>query len=60
MTKEEEFELATKAFCLMNTAERHVVLEQFSKLRYPSVPDRFFEAVHLVIAARTSLWQAMK
>jgi hypothetical protein len=48
----EDFALANKAFDLMTLQERRFVLEQFSRLRYPSIADRFFEAVHSVIRER--------
>jgi hypothetical protein len=49
MTKREEFELANRAFQLFSSAEREAALEEFARLRYPSVVDRFVASVHKVI-----------
>lgn len=49
MSKRDDFVLANRAYEQMTMAERHLVLEEFARLRYPSVLDRFFEAVHTVI-----------
>jgi hypothetical protein len=46
---EEEFVLANRAFEHFTLAERRLALEKFARLRYPSIADRFFEAVHQVI-----------
>lgn len=46
----EDFNTANKAFELMTLAEREMVLEVFSRLRYPYVVDRFTEAVYVVIS----------
>lgn len=54
MTKRDtdDFALANRAFELFTLPEREVVLREFARLRYPSIVDRFFEAVHVVIHAR--------
>ena len=52
--KHEEFALANRAFDLFTLAERERTLEEFVKLRYPLLIDRFFEAVHRVIRAKSS------
>ncbi len=44
-----DFRMAVRAFELFTLHEREQALEIFAKLRYPSVTDRFFEAVHRVI-----------
>lgn len=44
-----DFELANNAFNLMSLQEREAVLKEFARLRYPSIADRFFEAVHVVV-----------
>jgi hypothetical protein len=49
MTGDSEFEIANRAFEMFTLAERLVALDRFSKLRYRSIADRFFEAVHSVI-----------
>lgn len=49
MDRREEFEIANRAFELFSLPERHRALEEFGRLRYPSVIDRFTEAVHRVI-----------
>ncbi len=58
---DEDFQIATRAFDLMTLTEKRLVLSEFALLRYSSVEDRFFEAVHRVVtekngrARRTSL-----
>ena len=49
MGRREDFELANRAFEMFTLAEREIALERFAVLRYPSIIDRFFEAVHQVI-----------
>lgn len=49
----EDFELANKAFDLFTLAERRRALDEFARLRYPSIVDRFFEAVHRVIKEKS-------
>lgn len=49
--KFDDFQQANRAFDLFTLAEREQALEIFSRLRYPSIIDRFFEAVHQVIRA---------
>ena len=44
-----EFEQANRAYELMTLEEREMVLTEFAKLEYPSIRDRFFEAVFRVI-----------
>lgn len=44
-----DFALAMRAFELFSLDERRQALEEFARLRYPSVEDRFFEAVDAVI-----------
>jgi hypothetical protein len=51
---DDSFHLANRAFGLMTLSERERVLAAFSRLRYPSIRARFFEAVHDVIATRSS------
>jgi hypothetical protein len=45
-----EWTLANFAFDLFTLAQRERAFEHFATLRYPSIRDRFFEAVHFVIA----------
>lgn len=49
---DEKFELAMRAFDLFTLAEREQALTHFAHLRFPSVRDRFFEAIHRVIASK--------
>ena len=49
MSRRDDFELAAKAFGLFTLAEKQIALERFAQLRYPSIIDRFYEAVHEVI-----------
>lgn len=50
MTNTEQFEIATKAFGLFTLVEKLKALEMFAKLRrYPSIQDRFSEAVCQVV-----------
>jgi hypothetical protein len=49
MTPQQEFEHAMRAFDLFDIRERERALEIFAGLRFPSVRDRFFEAVHQVV-----------
>ena len=49
-----DFELANRAYERMTLSERERVMERFAQLQYPSVLDRFFEAVHAVITASPS------
>lgn len=51
MSQKDDFELANRAFEQFTLAEREEALEEFARLRYPSIIDRFFEAVHRVIEA---------
>jgi hypothetical protein len=52
---DEEFKMAIRAFELMPMADKHSVLERFAKLRFPSIADRFHEAVYQqVMAIRTA------
>jgi len=46
----ESLELANKAYALMSRMEQQRVLLEMAKLHYASVIDRWFEAVHRVIA----------
>jgi len=46
---EADFVMANRAFELFTLPERLRALEVFARLRYPSLVDRFFEAVHVVI-----------
>ena len=48
-----DFEHAMKAFDLFTLSERLRTLDIFSHLRYPLIEDRFFEAVHRVITAKS-------
>lgn len=47
----EEFKMAMRAFDLFTLAERTKALEEFARLRYPSLQGRFVEAVYRVIVA---------
>lgn len=49
MNKHEEFELANQAFEKMTLKQRAFVLIIFARLGFPSVLDRFFEAVYRVV-----------
>jgi len=49
MGQRADFEQANRAFELFTLAERELALEEFARLRYPSIIDRFFEAVYSVI-----------
>lgn len=51
----DEFEMANKAFNLFTLAEREQALKEFAGLRYPSIRDRFFEAVHRVIVGKVQV-----
>lgn len=55
MSGYDDFVLANKAFDLMRMPERVRVLQEFARLRYPSILDRFFDAVHSVIRDREEL-----
>lgn len=48
-TRRDEFERANAAFDLFTLSERLAALERFAAVRYPSIIDRFTEAVHCVI-----------
>jgi hypothetical protein len=50
---DDDFEIASRAFNLFTSGERKKALEKFAQLRYQSVTDRFFEAVHFVIVSKT-------
>jgi hypothetical protein len=52
MTRDDGFALANRAFELFTLAERERALERFASLRYASINDRFFDAVHFVIESR--------
>jgi hypothetical protein len=54
MSRRDDLDMASKAFGLMSLSEKEKVLDEFAKLRYPSVIDRFFDAVHRVITDRPS------
>jgi hypothetical protein len=45
----DDFRRAMKAFELFTTSERLRALHIFASLKYPSIEERFFEAVHRVI-----------
>ena len=60
MTKAEEFELANRAFECMTMRERGLVLVIFSTLRYPTVLDRFTEAVYRVVRGSSANGDAVK
>ncbi len=47
-----DFAQANRAFELFTFDEREMALVEFARLRYPSVRDRFFEAVYHVIRER--------
>jgi hypothetical protein len=49
MSAEDDFREANEAFNLFTLDERKQALERFAELRYPSIADRFFEAVYQVI-----------
>lgn len=49
---DEDFARANRAFELFTLAERERALAVFAGLRFPSMRDRFFEAVYQVIALR--------
>jgi len=51
-TTEAGFVLALNAFDIFTIDERRRALEEFARLRCPSIEDRFFEAVHRVITAK--------
>lgn len=44
-----DFELALRAFALFTVREQERALKIFARLEYPSVRDRFLDAVHAVI-----------
>lgn len=46
----DDFEMAMRAFDLFTLREREAALEHFARLQYPSIRDRFHEAVYLVIS----------
>lgn len=48
-----DFAMADKAYGLMSLSEKRRVLEIMATLSFPSVTDRFFEAVSLVIEGST-------
>jgi hypothetical protein len=50
----EDFQIANRAFELFTIEERMEALEEFARLRYPLVVDRFTEAVYRVIKKRTA------
>lgn len=45
----DDFATANRVFQLFTLAERMAALKKFSELRYPSIEDRFFEAVYSVV-----------
>lgn len=45
----EDFEIANRAFDLFTVAERERALERFAGLKYASLKDRWFDAIHFVI-----------
>jgi len=49
MKQYDDFAISIRAFGLFTLAEQRKALERFAQLRYPSITDRFFEAVHQVI-----------
>jgi hypothetical protein len=49
MSEDEDFEIACRAFGLFTVAEKKAALEKMRTLRFASMSDRFFEAVHRVI-----------
>lgn len=52
MLSDEEFRTANRAFELFTLAERKEALEVFASLAYPSIVDRFHEAVYRVIVRK--------
>lgn len=54
MSDDELFTIANGAFDLFSIPERRLALEEFARLRYPSITDRFMEAVHNVITKSAS------
>jgi hypothetical protein len=52
MSDRDMFVLANRAFDLFTLAEREHALREFGTLSYPSIADRFIEAVHRVIVAK--------
>lgn len=48
----DDFAQANRAFELFTLAERERALTVFARLKYPSIRDRFFEAVYCVIAEK--------
>lgn len=49
MATSDESVMAWRAFDLFTQAERRRALEHFAQLKYPSIDDRWFEAVYRVI-----------
>ena len=49
MSRPDDWETANRAFDLFTLEERAQALEVFAGLKYPSIIDRFFEAVYRVI-----------
>ncbi len=49
MATDTDFAHAMRAFDLFTLEERKQALEAFARLRYPSITDRFFEAVYRVV-----------
>lgn len=49
MSANDDFEIADRAYAKMRRDQRLRVLTHFAALEFPSVVDRFFEAVHRVI-----------
>ncbi len=51
MSEADELAQAMKAFDMFTLEERKRALEEFASLEYPSITDRFFEAVYRVICS---------
>lgn len=48
----DDFEQAMRAFDLFSLRERREALREFASLHYPSLDDRFYEAVYRVIVKK--------
>lgn len=61
MTEQQDFAQANRAFELFTLAERKQALEEFARLQFPSIVDRFYEAVYRVIHEKDKqVWQREK
>jgi hypothetical protein len=58
--RETEWQMPMRAFEMMTLAERVRVLEAFSALKYPSIADRFFDAIHTEIMRHDDIRQQVE